>query len=122
MLLIQLGADGLTTSRGATEFSVSVPGDTPGKELPQTSDGMRGGAKRQQKSCGTVDREVKATALVGRAIDAPVENNPVCLIPGRMMKQQETPDNRLGGDAGKPAVTREADPSSQKLRKRHCLC
>ena len=36
------------------------------------------------------DSEIKVTGLAGRAIDAPVENNPVCLIHGGMMKQQES--------------------------------
>ena len=42
-----------------------------------------------RKVAAPCDSEIKVTELVGRAIDAPVENNPVCLIPGRMMKQQE---------------------------------
>jgi len=40
MLLIQLGAEGSTTCRGVTEFSVSIPGDTLGEELLYVSDGV----------------------------------------------------------------------------------
>ena len=54
MLLIQLGAEGFTTCRGAMEFSVSIPRDTLGEELLHASDDMRGGGNRQQKSRGTV--------------------------------------------------------------------
>ena len=43
-----------------------------------------------RKVAAPCDSEIKVTGLAGRAIDAPVENNPVCLIPGRMMKQQES--------------------------------
>ena len=53
MLLIQLGADGLTTSRGAMDFSVRILRDTLGEELPYVSDGMREGRNCQQKSRGT---------------------------------------------------------------------
>lgn len=54
MLLIQLGAEGSTTCRGVMKFSVRVPEDTPGKELPYVSDGIWEGGNRQQKSHGTV--------------------------------------------------------------------
>ena len=54
MLLIQLGAEGFTTCRGAMEFSGSIPRDTLGEELLHASDDMRGGGNRQQKSRGTV--------------------------------------------------------------------
>ena len=54
MLLIQLGAEGFTTCRGAMDFSVSILRDTLGKELPYASDDMREGRNCQQKSCGTV--------------------------------------------------------------------
>ena len=54
MLLIQLGAEGFTTCRGAMEFSVSIPRDTLGEELLPASDDMRGGGNRQLKSRGTV--------------------------------------------------------------------
>ena len=43
-----------------------------------------------RKVAAPCDSEIKVTGLAGRARDAPVENNPVCLIPGRMMKQQES--------------------------------
>ena len=43
-----------------------------------------------RKVAAPCDSEIKVTVLVGRAIDAPVENNPVCLIRGWMMKQQES--------------------------------
>jgi len=43
-----------------------------------------------RKVAAPCDSEIKVTGLVGRAIDAPVENNPVCLISGRIMKQQES--------------------------------
>ena len=43
-----------------------------------------------RKVAAPCDSEIKVTGLAGRAIDAPVENNPVCLIHGRMMKQQES--------------------------------
>ena len=43
-----------------------------------------------RKVAAPQDSEIKVTGLVGRAIDAPVENNPVCLIRGWMMKQQES--------------------------------
>jgi len=36
MLLIQLGAEGFTTCRGMMNFSVSIPEDNPGKELPDS--------------------------------------------------------------------------------------
>ena len=42
-----------------------------------------------RKVAAPCDSEIKVTVLVGRAIDAPVENNPVCLIRCWMMKQQE---------------------------------
>ena len=54
MLLIHLDAEGLTTCRGAMEFSVSIPRDTLGEELLHASDDMRGGGNRQLKSRGTV--------------------------------------------------------------------
>ena len=54
MLLIQLGAEGFTTCRGAMDFSVSILRDTLGEELPYASDDMREGRNCQQKSCGTV--------------------------------------------------------------------
>jgi hypothetical protein len=54
MLLIQLGAEGFTTCRGAMEFLVSIPRDTLGEELLYISDGIQGGGNRQQKSRGTV--------------------------------------------------------------------
>ena len=41
-----------------------------------------------RKVAALCDSEIKVTGLVGRAIDAPVENNPVCLIRGWMVKQQ----------------------------------
>jgi hypothetical protein len=34
-----------------------------------------------RKVTAPCDSEIKVTGLVGRTIDAPVENNPVCLIP-----------------------------------------
>ena len=51
-----------------------------------------------EREAGTVNRnvaalcdsEIKVTGLAGRAIDAPVENNPVCLVRGWMMTQQES--------------------------------
>ena len=43
-----------------------------------------------RKVTAPCDSEIKVTVLVGRAIDAPVENNPVCLIRGWVMKQQES--------------------------------
>ena len=42
-----------------------------------------------RKVAALYDKVIKVTGLVGRAIDAPVENNPVCLIRCWMMKQQE---------------------------------
>ena len=54
MLLIQLGAEGFTTCRGAMDFSVSILRDTLGEELPYASDDMREGRNCQQKSRGTV--------------------------------------------------------------------
>ena len=54
MLLIQLGAEGFTTSRGAMEFSVSIPRDTLGEELLYISDVIWEGRNCQQKSRGTV--------------------------------------------------------------------
>ena len=55
--------------------------------MPVMTCGEAGTANR--KVAAPCDSEIKVTGLAGRAIDAPVENNPVCLIPGRMMKQQE---------------------------------
>ena len=52
-----------------------------------------------RKVAAPYDSEIKVTGLVGRIIDAPVENNPACLIPGRMVKQQES-HNRFRVDAG----------------------
>lgn len=54
MLLIQLGAEGLTTCRGAMDFSVSIPRDTLGEKLLYISDDMQGGRNCQQKSRSTV--------------------------------------------------------------------
>ena len=54
ILLIQLGAEGFTTGRGAMDFSVSILRDTMGEELPYASDDMREGRNCQQKSRGTV--------------------------------------------------------------------
>ena len=54
MLLIQLGAEGFTTCRGAMDFSVSILRDTLGEELPYASDDMREGRNCRQKSRGTV--------------------------------------------------------------------
>jgi hypothetical protein len=54
MLLIQLGAEGLTTGRGAMNFSVRIPRDTLGEELLYISDDMREGRNCQQESRSTV--------------------------------------------------------------------
>ena len=43
-----------------------------------------------RKVVAPCDSEIKVTGLAGRAIDAPVENNPVCLVRGWMMTQQES--------------------------------
>lgn len=53
MLLIQLGADGLTTSRGTTESPVSASDDSPEKELQADSDISLGGRNCQRKSRST---------------------------------------------------------------------
>ena len=55
--------------------------------MPVMTCGEAGTTNR--KVAAPCDSEIKVTGLAGRAIDAPVENNPVCLILGRMMKQQE---------------------------------
>ena len=39
--------------------------------------------------------EIKVTALMGWAIDAPVENNPVRPVSGRTVKRQGTPATAL---------------------------
>ena len=44
-----------------------------------------------RKVAAPCDSEIKATALVGWAIDAPVENNPVRPVPGGTVKRQGTP-------------------------------
>ena len=54
MLLIQLGAEGLTTGRGAMNFSVRIPRDTLGEELLYISDDIREGRNCQQESRSTV--------------------------------------------------------------------
>ena len=50
------------------------------------------------------DSEIKVTALVGWAIDAPVENNPIRPGCGRPVNGREA-NNHLRVDVGKPAIT-----------------
>ena len=42
------------------------------------------------KVVAPIDCETKVTDLVGRVIDAPVENNPVRFVRGRTIKRQES--------------------------------
>ena len=58
-----------------------------------------------RKVAAPCDSEIKVTALMGWAIDAPVENNPVRPVSGRDSETAGNASNRLRVDVWKQAIT-----------------